>query len=95
MAPPPNIPENPAIFPSAPDTPATSIRAPPIAVRPFPISDHFIDPNFSNPSDNSLRELTTMFIETAPNILEKPPNLLITFVTFTISARAPPMETNP
>ena len=36
-----------------------------------------------------------MFIEIAPNILEKPPNLPTILLTAPISARAPPIPTRP
>ena len=95
IVPAPSNPENPAIFPRAPLIPATSSRAPPIPTRPLAISFHFIDANFLRPSANSLSELTTIFIEIAPNILEKPPNLPIILFTAPISARAPPIPTRP
>ena len=51
----PNIPEKPAILPAAIVTPETSARAPPIAVRPLPISSHCIPPNFFRASERSER----------------------------------------
>ena len=75
--------------------PPTSKSAPPIAVRPFPISLQDISPNFTNASANLPIPFITIANEPDPNIPEKPAIFPRAPETPATSRSAPPIPTRP
>ena len=85
----------PEILSTAIMTAATSAKAPPMAVRPRPISSQDIAPNDLSAIAISPSPDTIIRIEPAANKLENPAILPTTVRATAISPRAPPMAARP
>ena len=91
----PNIEENPASLPKAPDIPATSNKAAPIPTKPLPISGQFIPPNIENDDAKSVKLFITVDIPIAANIDENPAIFDKRPIMKDISPRATPIPIKP
>ena len=91
----PAIPEIPDNLPSTPVTTPSSVRAPPMAVRPLAISPQDISPSRLRFSDISSRDFEAISTAMPPRIALPPPTLLRIERTPVNSARAPPIAVRP
>ena len=94
-APAENTLEKPANLVTAVRAIPTSDKAPPIAVKPRPISSHDIFAKDSNAVAKVLSPLTMIRIPTEPKTDDSPPVLPSTDAAPTTSVKAPPIATNP
>ena len=95
MAPEANKLLKPEILSTAMMTAASSVKAPPMAVRPRPISSQDMTPSDLSAVEMSSSPVTTMRIEPAANKLENPAILPTTVSANDISPSAPPMAARP
>ena len=95
MDPLPSTPEKPDILPRAPENRLNSARAPPIPVKPFPISSHVSAPIFFNVSAIGSKACIAIKIAPLPRIAENPEIFPRAPLTIPNSPRATPIAVNP